>query len=69
MGTKRKQEKDCVSGYRPVFGLLCGFLVRLDLFQVGLDEMVQSEALAVLDVFDHEVGELVHVTRGLEDGL
>ena len=44
-------------------------LVRLDLLEMGLDEVVESEALAVDLVLHHEVGKLVDVAGGLQDGL
>ena len=45
-------------------GLLTGLLVCRQLLQVGLDQVVQPETLAVLLVLYHEVGETLHVTRG-----
>ena len=44
-------------------------LVGLDFFKVSLDKMVEPEAFSVDLVLDHEVGKLVDVAGGLQDGL
>ena len=44
--------------------LFAGLLVGGQFLQEGLDEVVQTEALAVLQVLHHEVGETFNVSRG-----
>ena len=51
------------------FSLRRGFLVSTNLLQSCLDQVVQSEALAVDGVLHHEVSEPGHVPRGVQDGL